>query len=108
MRRLSFPWLVPHCLVLFAIALPVSLAAQQVTLHARTSLVLVPTLVESKTCEPVFNLEARDFLVKDNGVKQKIHLDPDMDKTPMSIVVLVQVGGSAIRGSTRWRICRSC
>ncbi len=71
--------------------------AQQVTLHARSNLVLVPTLVESKNGEPVFSLTANDFVVKDNGVEQKIHLDPDMDRAPMSIVVLVQVGGSAVR-----------
>ena len=71
--------------------------AQQVTLRARTSLVLVPTLVESTGKEPVFNLAAKDFLVKDNGVEQKIHLDADTDRAPMSIVVLLQVGGSAVR-----------
>ena len=71
--------------------------AQQVTLRARTNLVLVPTLVESGAKEPVFNLSAKDFLVKDNGVEQKIHLNADTDHAPISIVVLVQVGGSAVR-----------
>ena len=72
--------------------------AQQVpTLRTRTNLVLVPTLVESKTGEPVFNLTAKDFLVTDNGVEQKIHLDPETYQQPISIVVLVQVGRSAVR-----------
>lgn len=71
------------------------LRAQQVTLRARTNLVLVPTLVETKAGEPVFNLGVKDFLVKDNGVEQKIALDTETDSAPVSIVVLVQVGRSA-------------
>lgn len=72
-------------------------SAQQVTLRATTNLVVVPTLVETKAGEPVFNLRAKDFLVKDNGVEQKITLDTETDQTPVSIVVLVQVGRSAVR-----------
>src|SRR6185437_16132952 len=72
--------------------------AQQVpTLRARTNLVLVPTLVESKSGEPVFNLTAMDFAVTDNGVEQKIRLDTETYAQPISIVVLLQVGRSAVR-----------
>ena len=72
--------------------------AQQVpTLRARTNLVLVPTLVETETGEPVFNLTAKDFAVTDNGVEQKIHLDTETYGQPISIVVLLQVGRSAVR-----------
>lgn len=72
--------------------------AQQVaTLRARTNLVLVPTLVETKAGEPVFNLAAKDFLVTDNGVEQKIRLDTETYAQPISIVVLLQVGRSAVR-----------
>ncbi|HEX4020266.1 MAG TPA: VWA domain-containing protein [Acidobacteriaceae bacterium] len=71
--------------------------AQTLTLHARTNLVSVPTLVESKTGEPVFGLTVKDFIIKDNGVEQKrIQLDTDTDTAPMSLVVLVQVGRSAV------------
>jgi VWFA-related protein len=69
----------------------------QTTLRARTNLVLVPTLVETKSGEPVFNLAAKDFLVTDNGVEQKIRLDTDTDRSAISMVVLVQTGRSAIR-----------
>lgn len=72
--------------------------AQQVpTLRARTNLVLVPTLVETRAGEPVFNLTAKDFAVTDNGVEQKIHLDTETYAQPISIVVLLQVGRSAVR-----------
>src|SRR5665213_3668043 len=97
MPRLNDRWILRSCLWLFIVALPLGVGAQQITLRTRSNLVLVPTLVESKTGDPVFNLGVQDFIVKDNGVEQKIHLDEDMDKTPMSIVLLVQVGGSAVR-----------
>ena len=72
--------------------------AQQVsTLRTRTNLVLVPTLVETKAGEPVFNLTAKDFVVTDNGVEQKIQLDTETYAQPISIVVLLQVGRSAVR-----------
>ena len=66
-------------------------------MRARTNLVLVPTLVETKSGEPVFNLTAKDFAVTDNGVEQKIRLDTETYAQPISIVVLLQVGRSAVR-----------
>lgn len=77
--------------------------AQQATLRTRTNLVLVPTLVQSETGEPVFNLHAKDFLVTDDGVEQTIHLDADTYDRPISIVVLVQVGRSAVREFYKYR-----
>jgi VWFA-related protein len=72
--------------------------AQQIpTLRAHTNLVLVPTLVETKAGEPVFNLTAKDFAVTDNGVEEKIRLDTETYAQPISIVVLLQVGRSAVR-----------
>ncbi|MHB1936353.1 MAG: VWA domain-containing protein [Acidobacteriaceae bacterium] len=95
----SLPFRVAQCVFLsFLAGLFGSAYAQQVpTLRARTNLVLVPTLVATKTGEPVFNLTAKDFLVTDNGVEQKIRLDTETYKQPISIVVLVQVGRSAVR-----------
>lgn len=72
-------------------------SSQTLTLHARTNLVPVPTLVESKSGDPVFGLTAKDFIVKDNGVEQKnVHLDTDTDNAPLSLVVLVQTGRAAV------------
>lgn len=96
MRLFRYSWPLLCCVGSLAMA-PAGAIAQQITLHARSNLVLVPTLVEDKAGEPIFNLVAKDFSVKDNGVEQKIRLDTDTDGAPISIVVLVQVGGSAIR-----------
>lgn len=97
MRSFISRGLLSGIFLLIVFALSKQGGAQQVTLQARTNLVLVPTLVESKSGGPVFNLAVNDFRVRDNGVEQKIHLDTETDKTPISIVVLVQVGRSAVR-----------
>jgi VWFA-related protein len=88
---------------LLATALGLAQAQQVPTLRARTNLVLVPTLVESKTGEPVYNLTAKDFLVTDNGVEQKIRLDAETFAQPISIVVLLQVGRSAVREFSKYQ-----
>ena len=87
------------CVIIICTALIVctSQLPAQITLHTRSNIVFVPTLVESKSSEPIFNLTAKDFSVKDNGIEQKILLDPGTDQAPMSIVVLVQTGRSAVR-----------
>src|SRR5665213_3605310 len=103
MWRTILRWLA-HFLLLTLVAAPLASAqAQQATLRTRTNLVLVPTLVESKTGEPVFNLNTKDFLVTDNGVEQTIHLDTETYNQPISIVVLVQVGRSAVREFEKYR-----
>jgi VWFA-related protein len=98
MRR-WLPVRLAQCILFsFLAGLPGLAHGQQVpTLRARTNLVLVPTLVETKSGEPVFNLTAKDFAVTDNGVEQKIRLDTETYAQPISIVVLLQVGRSAVR-----------
>lgn len=85
------------CVVFALLLVSFVLRAQQITLRTRTNLVLVPTLVETKNGEPIFNLTAKDFIVTDNGVPQKVRLDEDTDRSALSMVVLVQTGRSAVR-----------
>jgi VWFA-related protein len=70
-------------------------AAQDLTLHSGTSVVLVPTLVTNIAGDPIFRLSAEDFTVYDNGVQQKIQLDENVWGERMSIVVAIQKGHSA-------------
>jgi VWFA-related protein len=65
------------------------------TFHITSNVVLVPTLVEQKQGQVVYTLGAKDFTLTDNGVPQKIHVDDDMDTTPVSMVVCVQNGRSS-------------
>lgn len=66
----------------------------QTTLHTTTTLVVVPTLVQTAGTEPVFSLTASDFVLTDNGVPQKVTLEEET-KRPLSLVVLMQTGGIA-------------
>ena len=103
MRRVLVCWLFPCLLLIFFVATVARAQAPQMTLRTRTNLVLVPTLVETKPGEPVFNLHAKDFRVTDDGVEQTIHLDTETYNQPISIVVLAQVGRSAGREFYKYR-----
>ncbi|WP_348267577.1 VWA domain-containing protein [Edaphobacter paludis] len=69
-------------------------AFAQTTLHTTTTLVVVPTLVETAGKELVFSLKADDFVLTDNGVPQKVMLE-DASSRPLSLVLLMQTGGAA-------------
>lgn len=69
-------------------------AFAQTTLHTTTTLVVVPTLVETSDNALVFSLKADDFALTDNGVPQKVTLE-DESTRPLSLVVLMQTGGAA-------------
>ncbi|HEV2578888.1 MAG TPA: VWA domain-containing protein [Acidobacteriaceae bacterium] len=66
------------------------------TISVRSSLVIVPALVKTKSGQLVFTLKADDFTVKDDGVPQKLQLEPDTDSQPIALVVVVEVGGDGI------------
>ena len=63
--------------------------------RSETTVVLVPTLVRTKSGDVVHGLTAGDFVIKDNGIEQTVHLDDSPDAEPLSIVVAVETGGAA-------------
>jgi len=65
------------------------------TLSVTTTNVLVPTLVENGKGEVVYELKADNFSLTDNGVPQTLHLDADLDTTPVSLVVCLERGRSS-------------
>ena len=66
------------------------------TLRVTTKEVLVPTLVEKKGGGIVYGLKGDDFVVEDNGVAQKVHVQEEMDTAPVSLVVAVEQGGVSV------------
>ncbi len=66
------------------------------SLQVTTTEVLVPTLVEKKDGDVVFGLKASDFVVEDDGVKQKIRVQEEMDTAPVAMVVAVEEGGASV------------
>jgi VWFA-related protein len=68
--------------------------APMTTLSARSTLVLVPTLVRTKSGELVYTLTANDFTITDNNVEQKVSLEEDTGDQPLALVVAIETGGS--------------
>jgi len=66
-------------------------------IRTSSTVVLVPALVKTKTGETVFSLTAEDFILKDNGVPQTLHLETDTDSQPLALVVIVETGGQGAR-----------
>jgi VWFA-related protein len=64
--------------------------------RSESTVVLVPTLVRTKSGEVVHGLTADDFIVEDNGVDQSVRLDNSVDIEPLSVVVTVEIGRDAV------------
>jgi VWFA-related protein len=62
-------------------------------IRTRSTVVLVPALVKNRSGETVFSLTASDFILKDNGVPQTLHLESDADSQPLALVIVVENGG---------------
>jgi VWFA-related protein len=69
--------------------------AENYKLRVHSSLVFLPTRVQSRKGEPIYGLRPEEFIVEDNGVRQSVQVDEDADSTGVSLVVLVQCGRSA-------------
>jgi VWFA-related protein len=76
---------------------------EQLTFRSQTNLVLVPALVRDASGHAVYGLEAKDFVLEDNGVAQSVQLDDESESEPLAIVVAVQTGRSARREFPRIR-----
>ena len=63
------------------------------TVRVTTNEVLVPTLVEKSGGGILYGLKQADFILQDNGVPQKIHVQEEMDTAPVALVVAVEQGG---------------
>lgn len=71
---------------------PPSEQSDQTTIRSTTNVVLVPTLIEKDRGQVIYGLKAGDFVVEDNGVPQKVHVEEDMDSAPVALVVAVEQG----------------
>jgi VWFA-related protein len=70
--------------------------------RSQSNLVLIPTLVTTKTGEIEYGLSAKDFVIEDDGLRQDVILDDAPEGETFSLVLAVQIGRSArakIKGS---------
>lgn len=70
--------------------------ADATTLHVTATEVLVPTLVEKHGGGVVYGLKQGDFILEDNGVRQKIRVQEEMDTAPVALVIAVEQGGVSV------------
>jgi VWFA-related protein len=68
---------------------------QETTLRSQSNVVLIPALVKDREGGIVYGLQAKDFLVEDDGVEQGAPLDEPPEGQPISLVVAIQRGGRA-------------
>ena len=68
---------------------------QSYTLKTQSNVVLVPTTVQTKHGEMIYELKPEQFEVEDNGVPQTVHVDEDTDSLGLSLVVVVQCSRAA-------------
>jgi VWFA-related protein len=66
-------------------------------LSTRSTLVLAPALVRTKTGDLVFTLTANDFVLTDDGIPQKLTLEQDTGGEPLALVVVIEIGGAGAR-----------
>jgi VWFA-related protein len=69
--------------------------SQETTLRSQSNVVLIPTLVKDQQGGVVYGLEAKDFVVEDDGVEQPLRLDETPEGQPISLVVALQRGRRA-------------
>lgn len=61
-------------------------------LRSTSTLVIVPTLVRSRSGELIKGLDADQFRLTDNGQEQNVYLE-QVENQPLAVVVLIQKGG---------------
>jgi VWFA-related protein len=89
------------CILCIAVISCSSLGQQNPVFRGESQIVLVPALVHDSTGQTVYGLQAKDFVVEDDGVEQAIRLDERVDTQPISIVVALQIGRRARREFSR-------
>ncbi len=79
--------------------------AQQPRFRSESNVVLVPALVRDAHGNIVYGLQASDFVVQDDGVSQKVHLDDAEEEAapPVSVLVVIQTGRRGKREFPRIR-----
>jgi hypothetical protein len=87
-----------HCSFLILLALLAAPAIpQETTLRSQSTVVLLPTLVKDSQGGIVYGLSANDFIVEDDGVAQSVRLDESPEAQPISLIIAIQKGRSAVK-----------
>jgi len=93
-----FSWPSLASIFLSLVLCPTQLPSQQEvpSLRTQSNVVFVPTLVKDKAGKLVFGLQAKDFIIEDDGVEQKVSMDEAEPQEAVSLVIAIQSGRSAL------------
>jgi hypothetical protein len=61
----------------------------------RPAFLYIPTLVQNRAGEIIYDLSSHDFLVEDNGVSRRVTLANDFHLRPIALVLVIQSGHNA-------------
>ena len=84
-------------LVTIMLAFGPAAAPQEPTFNAQANVVVVPTLVRDAKGSVVYGLQAKGFIIEDDGVEQVPYLDEAAEGEPVSLMIAVQTGRRAWR-----------
>src|SRR5947209_4233523 len=86
------------CIFLSLLLCPAQLPSQQQipSLRTQSNVVFVPTLVKDHAGKLVFGLQAKDFIIEDDGIEQKVSMDEAEPQEAVSLVIAIQSGRSAL------------
>jgi VWFA-related protein len=73
------------------------------TLRTQSNEVFVPALVKDRNGKLVFGLQDKDFIIEDDGVPQQVKLDEAEPEEPVSLLIAIQSGRSALFEFQRMR-----
>jgi VWFA-related protein len=90
------------CLLIPVLVLA-TLSQQVPTLRTQSNVVIVPALVKNADGTVIYGLRAGDFVIKDDGVAQAVHLDDSVETEPISVILAIQIGRRAKREFPRMR-----
>lgn len=82
-------------LPLFLGLLASAASPQETTLRTQSNVVLVPAMVKNPRGEIIYGLQAKDFIIEDDGIEQPARLDETPDSQTISLVVAIQTGRRA-------------
>jgi hypothetical protein len=66
--------------------------------RAHSDLVFLPTVVQKRNGEIIYNLKPEQFVVEDNGIRQSVTIEEDPVSTGIYLVVAVQCSRSGALG----------
>ena len=91
----------PLCISVLVLFSCRALGQENPVFRSESPIVIIPALVRDAKGQAVYGLQAKDFVVDDEGTEQAVQLDESSDIQPVSIVVALQIGRRAKREFSR-------